>query len=177
MDSEIELDDEDVDEGDFLDAQGNIIDRSVNTSKAPSVVATEGSEENISRVGSHVSLQSVFKNLFAAKGSRNVTPDPTHPHLHQSLGQSVTDANLRRSQGLGHTHMAAISNPGKAAIEPDNLVLRPDILATCSESHPSFPLYITGHNPALGYPCVNLWQYGQPRELNNYTGTSAKVTK
>jgi hypothetical protein len=177
MDSEIELDDEDMDDTDFLDAQGNVIDRSVNTSKTPSVVATESSEENISRVGSQVSLQNVFKNLFAAnKGNRNVTDPLSHAHQH-NLGQAVTDANLRRSQGLSPANMTALSAAAGRSTEPDNLVARTDVIATCSESHPSFPLYLTGHNPALGYPCVNLWQFGQTRELNNYTGTSAKVTK
>ncbi|KAG0049588.1 regulator of (H+)-ATPase in vacuolar membrane [Gryganskiella cystojenkinii] len=175
MDSEIELDDEDIDDGDFLDAQGNIIDRSVTNSKASSVVATESSEENISRVASQVSLQSVFKNLFTAKGNRMSTPEPSHTSQH-GLGQAVTDANLRRTQGLGSANMAAMSGATRSN-EPDSLVVRPDILATCSESHPSFPLYLTGHNPALGYPCVNLWQFGQARELNNYTGTTSKITK
>ncbi|KAF9354925.1 regulator of (H+)-ATPase in vacuolar membrane [Mortierella sp. AD094] len=172
MDSEMDLDEEDVDidEGDFLDAQGNVIDRSVSTSKAPSVVATESSEDNVSRAGSVVNLQSVFKNIFT-KGSKH----PGHPH-DQGLAHAVTDANLRRSQGLPPVNM----HPGATGAKPgevDNIVVRTDVVATCSESHPIFPLYLTGHNPALEYPCVSLWQFGQPKELNTYSGTTSKVTK
>ncbi|KAG0244016.1 regulator of (H+)-ATPase in vacuolar membrane [Mortierella sp. GBA43] len=165
-DSEMDMDDEDgdLDAGSIFDAQGNMIARSVDTSKAPSVVATESSEENISLTGSHVSLQSVFKNL-SAKGQK----PPGYPYDHHvSLVHAVTDANLRRAQGLP---------AGGKPNEVDNIVMRADILATCSESHPTFPLYLTGHNPALGYPCVTLWQYGQPKELNSYSGTNSKVTK
>ncbi|KAF9114391.1 regulator of (H+)-ATPase in vacuolar membrane [Mortierella sp. AM989] len=172
MDSEMDLDEEYTEEGDFLDAQGNVIDRSVNTSKAPSVVATESSEENVSRTGSHVSLHNVFKNLFT-KGGKN----PGNPHEHHAgLAHAVTDANLRRSQGLPPSSIhpgITGSKPGEA----DNIVVRTDVVATCSESHPIFPLYLTGHNPALEYPCVSLWQFGQPKELNIYSGTSAKVTR
>ncbi|KAF9206869.1 regulator of (H+)-ATPase in vacuolar membrane [Haplosporangium sp. Z 27] len=168
MDSEMELEEEDVDidEGDFLDAQGNVIDRSVNTSKTPSVIATESSEDNISHSGSHVSLQSVFKNLFTKGGKHG------HDH-HVGLAHAVTDANLRRSQGLPPANM----NPGTKPGEVDNIVVRTDVVATCSESHPIFPLYLTGHNPALEYPCVTLWQFGQPKELNTYSGTTSKVTR
>ncbi|KAG0001476.1 regulator of (H+)-ATPase in vacuolar membrane [Entomortierella chlamydospora] len=174
MDSEMDLDEEDVDidEGDFLDAQGNVIDRSVSTSKAPSVVATESSEDNVSHSGSVVNLQSVFKNLFT-KGGKH----PGHPHDHYTgLAHAVTDANLRRSQGLPPLNMQAGTSGAKPG-EVDNIVVRTDVVATCSESHPIFPLYLTGHNPVLEYPCVTLWQYGQPKELNTYSGTSSKVIK
>ncbi|KAI1317690.1 regulator of (H+)-ATPase in vacuolar membrane [Mortierella claussenii] len=189
MDSEMDLDEEDVDmdqleEGDFLDAQGNVIDRpSRSNSKAPSVVATESSaEDNGSRTGSQVSLQHVFKNLFA-KGKHpphsghHHPHDPLHPHPH-GLAHAVTDANLRRAQGLAPLNSAAGGGGGvKSSSEVDNIVVRTDVVATCTESHPSFPLYLTGHNPALEYPCVTLWQFGQPKELNNYSGTTAKVTR
>ncbi|KAI7828679.1 RAVE protein 1 C terminal-domain-containing protein [Gamsiella multidivaricata] len=173
MESEMDLDEEDVevDEGDFLDAQGNVIDRSVSTSKAPSVVATESSEENISRVGSQVSLQNVFKNLFN-KGHRHAGY-AYDPH-HGGLAHAVTDANLRRSQGLPPLNMSG-TTPGAKGNEVDNIVVRADVIATCSDSHPSFPLYLTGHNPVLDYPCVTLWQFGQPKGLNSYTGTTSKV--
>ncbi|KAF9438201.1 regulator of (H+)-ATPase in vacuolar membrane [Entomortierella beljakovae] len=170
MDSEMDMDDEDADDTDFLDAQGNIIDKSVSTSKTPSVVATESSEENVSRAGNQVSLQSVFKNLFTKGGKTSGHP---HDHTH-GLAHAVTDANLRRSQGLPPANMhPSGAKPG----EVDNIVVRTDVVATCSESHPVFPLYLTGHNPALEYPCVTLWQFGQPNELNNYSGTNTRVTK
>ncbi|KAF9963358.1 regulator of (H+)-ATPase in vacuolar membrane [Modicella reniformis] len=162
MDSEMDLDEEDADLDDI-----DFINRSVSTSKAPSVVTTENSEENISRTGSHVSLQNVFKNLFA-KSQKH----PGHPYdQHSSLAHAVTDANLRRAQGLPTTATGVKSN------EVGNIVVRADIVATCSESHPSFPLYLTGHNPVLDSPCVTLWQFGQAKELNNYTGTNTKVTR
>ncbi|KAF9350624.1 regulator of (H+)-ATPase in vacuolar membrane, partial [Mortierella sp. NVP85] len=169
VDSEMDLDEEDrdPDEGSIFDAQGNVIIRSVNTSKTPSVVATESSEENVSRTDSHVSLQSVFRNLFSKNQKNSGYP---YDH-HSNLAHAVADANLRRAQGL----QPAV--PGVKSNEVDNIVVRADILATCSESHPSFPLYLTGHNPSLGYPCVTLWQFGQSKELNNYTGTNSKVTR
>ncbi|KAI8603070.1 RAVE protein 1 C terminal-domain-containing protein [Dissophora ornata] len=76
MESEMDLDEEDVDldDGDFLDAQGNIVDRF--KTKPPSVVATESSEENAGRAGSQVSLQNVFKNLFT-KGHKNPPQFPS----------------------------------------------------------------------------------------------------
>ncbi|KAF9550360.1 regulator of (H+)-ATPase in vacuolar membrane [Mortierella hygrophila] len=174
MDSEMDFDDEDVDvdEGDFLDAQGNVIDRTGDTSTAPSVV--ESIESNVSRAGSQASIHSVFKNLFGGKGAKH--HDGAHPHHHHGLAHAVTDANLRRSQGLASGD-PVMGVTGVKSGEVDNIVVRTDIIATCSESHPSFPLYLTGHNPAFDYPCVTLWQFGQPRELNNYGGTSAKVTR
>ncbi|KAF9182064.1 regulator of (H+)-ATPase in vacuolar membrane [Haplosporangium sp. Z 11] len=176
MGSDVDADDDDVDEGDFLDAQGNIIDRSGSTSNTPSVVATECSEENISRSGSHVNLQNVFKNIFSGlKGHRNATlaHDPLHSH-HYGLAHSVTDANMRRSQGLGPGSVSSAAASVKSN-EVDDIVVRTDLIATCSESHPSFPLYLTGHNPGPEYPCVALWQFGQPNELNYYFGTNSKV--
>ncbi|KAG0315086.1 regulator of (H+)-ATPase in vacuolar membrane [Linnemannia gamsii] len=172
MESEMDFDDEEVDEGDFLDAQGNVIDRTGDTSTAPSVV--ESTESNVSRAGSQASLQNVFKNLFSGKGAKQ--HDGAHPHHHHGLAHAVTDSNLRRSQGLAPGD-PVVGVAGVKQGEVDNIVVRTDVIATCSESHPSFPLYLTGHNPAFGYPCVTLWQFGQPRELNNYGGTSAKVTR
>ncbi|KAF9585501.1 regulator of (H+)-ATPase in vacuolar membrane [Lunasporangiospora selenospora] len=177
MDSDMDLDDEE--DGDFLDAAGNIIEPSSSTSKAPSFVATESSaEEHPARAGSHVSLQSVFKNLFSHKGankSNTQLQDPAHSQ-HFGHGQQL-DPNLKRSQVLGgHGHSVNGQNTPKSN-EVDNIVVRTDVIATCSECHPIFPLYLTGHNPSLSYPCVTLWQFGQPKELNNYTGTSAKITK
>ncbi|KAG0330063.1 regulator of (H+)-ATPase in vacuolar membrane [Dissophora globulifera] len=185
MDSEMDLDEEDVDDGDFLDAQGNIIDHSASTSRAPSIIATESSEETASRTGSEVNLQNVLKNFFSKGNNSRHSGQPYDPLQlqHGGLAHAVTDANLRRSQGLppaaGHhgAISAVTSAAGAKSTEVDNIVVRTDILATCSESHPSFPLYLTGHNPALDYPCVSLWQFGQSKELNHYTGTSAKVTR
>ncbi|KAF9293929.1 regulator of (H+)-ATPase in vacuolar membrane [Mortierella antarctica] len=175
MDSEMELEEED-DDLDFLDAAGNVIDRSTSTSKTPSVAATENSEENISRAGSQVSLQTVFKNLFNAK-AKQASMDGSHTgHHHHSQGVGAPDPAFRRSQSVFSASSGA-SAAGAKSTEVDNIVVRTDVVATCSESHPSFPLYLTGHNPTLGYPCVTLWQFGQPKELNNYTGTNAKVTK
>ncbi|KAG0089757.1 regulator of (H+)-ATPase in vacuolar membrane, partial [Podila epicladia] len=175
MDSEMELE-EDDDDHDFLDAAGNVIDRSAGTSKTPSVAATENSEENISRAGSQVSLQTVFKNLFNAK-AKQASMDGSHTsHHHHAQGVGTADPAFRRSQSVFSASSAA-SAAGAKSTEVDNIVIRADVVATCSESHPSFPLYLTGHNPTLGYPCVTLWQFGQPKELNNYTGTNAKVTK
>ncbi|KAG0265351.1 regulator of (H+)-ATPase in vacuolar membrane [Mortierella polycephala] len=176
MGSDVDADDDDVDEIDFLDAQGNIIDRSGSTSKTPSVVATECSEENISRSGSHVNLQNVFKNIFSGlKGHRNAANanDSLHSH-HYGLAHSVTDANMRRSQGLGSGSVSSAAASVKSN-EVDDIVVRTNLIATCSESHPSFPLYLTGHNPSPEYPCVALWQFGQPNELNYYFGTNSKV--
>ncbi|KAG0202623.1 regulator of (H+)-ATPase in vacuolar membrane [Mortierella sp. GBA30] len=183
MESEMDLEEEDGDleDGDFLDAHGNVIERSVNTSKAPSVVATESSEENLSRVGSQVSLQNMLKNIFTHKGGKHAGAhhhDSLHHQHHQhhhGLAQVVMDSNLRRSQGLGPGDMISATAPKPS--EPSNLVVRTDIIATCSESHPSFPLYLTGHNPDLGYHCVTLWQFGQSNELNYYSGASSKVTR
>lgn len=175
MDSEMELEEED-DDLDFLDAAGNVIDRSTSTSKTPSVAATENSEENISRAGSQVSLQTVFKNLFNAK-AKQASMDGSHTgHHHHSQGVGAPDPAFRRSQSVFSASSGA-SAAGAKSTEVDNIVVRTDVVATCSESHPSFPLYLTGHNPTLGYPCVTLWQFGQSKELNNYTGTNAKVTK
>ncbi|KAF9908205.1 regulator of (H+)-ATPase in vacuolar membrane [Linnemannia zychae] len=171
MDSDMDFDEEEIDEGDFLDAQGNVIDRTGGASTAPSMV--ESVDSNLSRAGSQASLQNVLKNLFGGKGGKH---DGSHSHPHHGLAQTVADSNLRRSQGLAPGDPVA----GVAGVKPgevDNIVVRTDIIATCSESHPSFPLYLTGHNPAFDYPCVTLWQFGQPRELNNYGGTSAKVTR
>ncbi|KAG0303627.1 regulator of (H+)-ATPase in vacuolar membrane [Dissophora globulifera] len=185
MDSEMDLDEEDVDDGDFLDAQGNIIDHSASTSRAPSIIATESSEETASRTGSQVNLQNVLKNFFSKGNNSRHSGQPYDPLQlqHGGLAHAVTDANLRRSQGLPpaagqHGAISAVTSAaGAKSTEVDNIVVRTDILATCSESHPSFPLYLTGHNPALDYPCVSLWQFGQSKELNHYTGTSAKVTR
>ncbi|KAF9336485.1 regulator of (H+)-ATPase in vacuolar membrane [Podila minutissima] len=175
MDSEMELEEED-DDLDFLDAAGNVIDRSTSTSKTSSVAATENSEENISRAGSQVSLQTVFKNLFNAK-AKQASMDGSHTsHHHHSQGVGAPDPAFRRSQSVFSAGSGA-SAAGAKSTEVDNIVVRTDVVATCSESHPSFPLYLTGHNPTLGYPCVTLWQFGQPKELNNYTGTNTKVTK
>ncbi|KAF9934084.1 regulator of (H+)-ATPase in vacuolar membrane [Mortierella alpina] len=182
MESEMDIEEEDLDldSGDFLDAQGNVIDHSVSTSKAPSVIATESStEDNLSRVASQVSLQNMIKNMFqkGAKhpGGHHHPHDPVHSHHHHGLVQAVTDSNLRRSQGLGPGHLTPAS--GAKSNESNNTLLRTDVIATCSESHPSFPLYLTGHNPDLNYPCVTLWQFGQSDALNNYSGTSSKVTR
>lgn len=177
MDSEMELEEEDYDQ-DFLDAAGNVIDRSASTSKTPSVAPTENSEEYISRAGSQVSLQTVFKNLFNVK-AKQASMDGNHTgnHLHHSQGVGAADpAAFRRPHSVLSANIG-ISATGAKATEVDNIVVRTDVVATCSESHPSFPLYLTGHNPTLGYPCVTLWQFGQPKELNNYTGTNTKVTK
>ncbi|KFH65977.1 hypothetical protein MVEG_08079 [Podila verticillata NRRL 6337] len=177
MDSEMELEEEDYDQ-DFLDAAGNVIDRSASTSKTPSVAPTENSEEYISRAGSQVSLQTVFKNLFNAK-AKQATMDGSHTgnHLHHSQGVGAADpAAFRRPHSVLSANNG-ISSAGAKSTEVDNIVVRTDVVATCSESHPIFPLYLTGHNPTLGYPCVTLWQFGQPKELNNYTGTNTKVTK
>ncbi|KAG0030111.1 regulator of (H+)-ATPase in vacuolar membrane [Podila clonocystis] len=176
MDSEMELEEEDDDQ-DFLDAAGNVIDRSASTSKTPSVAPTENSEESISRAGSQVSLQTVFKNLFNAK-AKQASMDGSHTGNYHHVSQSVgaADPAFRRSQSVLSASSGA-SAAGAKSTEVDNIVVRTDVVATCSESHPSFPLYLTGHNPTLGYPCVTLWQFGQPKELNNYTGTNTKVTK
>ncbi|KAF9966919.1 regulator of (H+)-ATPase in vacuolar membrane [Mortierella alpina] len=180
-DMDIEEEDLDLDAGDFLDAQGNVIDHSVSTSKAPSVIATESSaEDSLSRVASQASLQNMIKNIFqkGAKhpgGHHHHHHDPVHSHHHHGLVQAVTDSNLRRSQGLAPGPFTPAS--GAKSNEPSNTLLRADVIATCSESHPSFPLYLTGHNPDLNYPCVTLWQFGQPNALNNYSGTSSKVTR
>ncbi|KAF9136164.1 regulator of (H+)-ATPase in vacuolar membrane [Mortierella sp. 14UC] len=171
MDSEMDFDEEEMDEGDFLDAQGNVIDRTGGASTAPSIV--ESIDSNVSRAGSQASLQNVIKNLFGGKAGKH---DGSHSHPHHGLAHTVTDSNLRRSQGLAPGDPVA-GVAGVKSGEVDNIVVRADIIATCSESHPSFPLYLTGHNPVLDYPCVTLWQFGQPRELNNYGGTSAKVTR
>ncbi|KAF9931631.1 regulator of (H+)-ATPase in vacuolar membrane [Linnemannia zychae] len=171
MDSEMDFDDEEIDEGDFLDAEGNVIDRAGETSTAPSVAGSN--DGNLNRTGSHTSLHTVFKNLFGGKSSKQ---HENGHHSQHGLAQAVTDSNLRRSQGLAPGDpVAGVS--GVKFGEVDDIVVRANILATCSESHPSFPLYLTGHNPALDYPCVTLWQFGQPRELNNYSGTNAKITK
>jgi len=172
MDSEMDFDDEEVDEGDFLDAEGNVIDRTGETSTAPSVI--ESIDSNLSRAGSQASLHTVFKNLFSGKAAKHL--DGAHHHAQHGLAHAVTDSNLRRSQGLAPGD-PVVGVTGTKLGEVDNIVVRTDIIATCSESHPSFPLYLTGHNPALDYPCVTLWQFGQPRELNNYSGTSTKVTR
>ncbi|KAF9106062.1 hypothetical protein BGX29_010629 [Mortierella sp. GBA35] len=172
MDSEMDFEDEEVDEGDFLDAQGNVIDRTGGTSNAPSMA--ESTDSNISRAGSQASLQTVFKNLFSGKAKHH---EGAHHHHHHGLAHTVTDSNLRRSQGLAPGDTVTGVAGTKTSSEVDNIVVRSDVVATCSESHPSFPLYLTGHNPALDYPCVTLWQFGQPRELNNYAGTSAKLTR
>ncbi|KAG0029994.1 regulator of (H+)-ATPase in vacuolar membrane [Podila clonocystis] len=176
MDSEMELEEEDDDQ-DFLDAAGNVIDRSASTSKTPSVAPTENSEESISRAGSQVSLQTVFKNLFNAK-AKQASMDGSYTGNYHHLSQSVgaADPAFRRSQSV-FSASSGVSAAGAKSTEVDNIVVRTDVVATCSESHPSFPLYLTGHNPTLGYPCVTLWQFGQPKELNNYTGTNTKVTK
>ncbi|CAO3569226.1 unnamed protein product [Mortierella alpina] len=182
MESEMDIEEEDLDldSGDFLDAQGNVIDHSVSTSKAPSVNATESStEDNLSRVASQASLQNIIKNIFqkGAKhpGGHHHHHDAGHSHHPHGLVQAVTDSNLRRSQGLGPGHLTPTS--GAKSNESNNTLLRADVIATCSESHTSFPLYLTGHNPDLNYPCVTLWQFGQPNALNNYSGTSSKVTR
>ncbi|KAF9956234.1 regulator of (H+)-ATPase in vacuolar membrane [Mortierella alpina] len=182
MESEMDIEEEDLDldSGDFLDAQGNVIDHSVSTSKAPSVIATESSaEDNLSRVASQVSLQSMIKNMFqkGAKhpGGHHHHHDPMHSQHHHGLVQAVTDSNLRRSQGLAPGQI--IPAAGAKLGESNDIVKRMDVIATCSESHPSFPLYLTGHNPDLNYPCVTLWQFGQSDALNNYSGTSSKVTR
>ncbi|KAF9322115.1 regulator of (H+)-ATPase in vacuolar membrane [Podila horticola] len=175
IDSEMELEEEDDDQ-DFLDAAGNIIDRSASTSKTPSVAPTENSEENVSRAGSQVSLQTVFKNLFNAK-TKQASMDGNHiGNQHHFQGVGAADPAFRRPQSV-FSASSGTSAAGAKSTEVDNIVVRTDVVATCSESHPSFPLYLTGHNPTLGYPCVTLWQFGQPKELNNYTGTNAKVTK
>lgn len=173
MDSEMELEEEDYDQ-DFLDSAGNVIDRSASTSKTPSVAPTENSEENVGRAGSQVSLQTVFKNLFNAK-AKQVSMDGNHHHHSQGVGAADLAA-FRRSQSVLLANNGILS-AGAKSTEVDNIVVRTDVVATCSESHPIFPLYLTGHNPTLGYPCVTLWQFGQPKELNNYTGTNTKVTK
>ncbi|KAF9916958.1 regulator of (H+)-ATPase in vacuolar membrane [Lobosporangium transversale] len=176
IDSVMDLDDEeeiDLDERDFLDAHGNVIERPTNSSKAPSLVPTESSEENVSRTESHTGIHNMFKSLFSRGGKHHGhSHDPLHPHSH-GLAQAVTDANLRRSQGS----VPVGSGTGAKPNEVDNVMVRTDVVATCAESHPSFPLYLTGHNPALGYPCVALWQFGQPKELNNYTGTNSRVIR
>ncbi|KAF9560394.1 regulator of (H+)-ATPase in vacuolar membrane [Mortierella alpina] len=183
MESEMDIEEEDLDldSGDFLDAQGNVIDHSVSTSKVPSINATESStEDNLSRVASQVSLQNMIKNMFQ-KGAKHPGGHHHHHHdhansqHHHGLVQAVTDANLRRSQGLSSGHSTPAS--GIKSSDANNTLLRTDVIATCSESHPSFPLYLTGHNPDLNYPCVTLWQFGQTDALNNYSGTSLKVTR
>ncbi|KAG0341180.1 regulator of (H+)-ATPase in vacuolar membrane [Podila humilis] len=170
MDSEMDLEEEEDDDHDFLDAEGNVIDRSANTSKTPSVAPTENSEE-ISR-GSQVSLQTVFKNIFTAKAKLSSLDGN---HVHHPHGMGASDPALRRSQSYGLAPSASLA--GSKPTEVDNIVVRTDVVATCSENHPSFPLYLTGHNPTLGYPCVTLWQFGQSKDLNNYTGTNNKITK
>ncbi|KAF9420312.1 regulator of (H+)-ATPase in vacuolar membrane [Podila epigama] len=198
MDSDMDLEQED-DDLDFLDAAGNVIDRSASTSKTPSVIATEASEESLSRAGSQVSLQAVFKNLFTAKAKQG-PHDSHHQHQHQhashlhrhsggaqhnhsqvslsGMTNALSDSNLRRSQSVLNGVMPAPSTAGSnGSTEVDNIVVRANVIATCSESHPSFPLYLTGHDPTADHPCVVLWQFGQPRELNTYTGATSKVTK
>ncbi|KAG0254499.1 regulator of (H+)-ATPase in vacuolar membrane, partial [Actinomortierella ambigua] len=124
----------------------------------------EGSHDANEGSKTHSNIQNVFKNLF---GTAKQPPS--------TLASGGQAAGSQRGLLLGDK--SARGTERRRSIVVDNVLIRADILATCSESHPSFPLYLTGHNPALDYPTATLWQFGQPRELNTYNGATGKVTK
>ncbi|KAG0233631.1 regulator of (H+)-ATPase in vacuolar membrane [Actinomortierella wolfii] len=188
--------DMDMDEEDELGFEEELANMAASTaelsSTQPSIVTTSTSEgvgplEGSNGLGggskSHNNLQSVLKNIFGTvkhqsssdvpgSGSSGIPRRLSLASLNQ---QSGGDGGTK--SGRGRNLSATATAERRKSIVVDNVLIRADIVATCSESHPNFPLYLTGHNPALDYPSATLWQFGQPRELNTYNGATGKVTK
>ncbi|CAO3662730.1 unnamed protein product [Umbelopsis ramanniana] len=55
--------------------------------------------------------------------------------------------------------------------------LRRKTAATSAESHPQFPFYVVGCDPADGKPSAVIWQYGHDRAVANYYGCQAKTSR
>ncbi|ORZ24097.1 RAVE protein 1 C terminal-domain-containing protein [Absidia repens] len=91
---------------------------------------------------------------------------------------------LRRSLGVGKEGSEAsrsptgISSVGSVAEHSECVVtLKRNIAATCAETHPEYPFYITGCEVSNDGPSAILWQFGQEREITNYYGCHGKVTR
>ncbi|KAI8330851.1 WD40-repeat-containing domain protein [Chlamydoabsidia padenii] len=91
---------------------------------------------------------------------------------------------LRRSLGVGKDGSDAsrsptgVSSVGSAAEQSERMVtLKRTITATCAETHPEYPFYITGCEVVNDGPSAVLWQFGQEREITNYYGCHGKVTR
>ncbi|KAF9969031.1 DmX-like protein 1 [Actinomortierella ambigua] len=173
--SEMESD-MDMDEEEELGLEEELANFAASTaglsSTRPSSVTTftghgEGAHDAAEGSKAHGGIQNVFKNLFGT------VKHPPSPSSSGGQGPGAGGAKF----GRGALTAGASVGERRKSIVVDNVLIRADILATCSESHPSFPLYLTGHNPALDYPSATLWQFGQPRELNTYNGATGKVTK
>ncbi|KAI9477754.1 MAG: hypothetical protein EXX96DRAFT_225224 [Benjaminiella poitrasii] len=57
------------------------------------------------------------------------------------------------------------------------IMLKRNIAASCAETHPKYPFYITGLEVNNGGPSAILWQFGQEKEIAGYYGCQGKVTR
>ncbi|GAA5804339.1 hypothetical protein HPULCUR_009827 [Helicostylum pulchrum] len=93
-------------------------------------------------------------------------------HLHDSLRRSLT-----KGSDYARTPVNASPSNVDNAEREKMILLRRNISATCAETHPQYPFYITGCEVNNGGPSAILWQFGQEREIASYYGCQGKTTR
>ncbi|KAI8640796.1 RAVE protein 1 C terminal-domain-containing protein [Parasitella parasitica] len=93
-------------------------------------------------------------------------------HLHDSLRRSLTKGS-DSARTPANTSPAPIDNAEREKM----ISLRRNVSASCAETHPQYPFYITGCEVNHGGPSAILWQFGQEREIASYYGCQGKATR
>ncbi|ORX48543.1 hypothetical protein DM01DRAFT_1117238 [Hesseltinella vesiculosa] len=111
--------------------------------------------------------------------NRYLQPEDRHQHgSHDNLHESI-----KRSLGIvgrdeGTRSPTGTSSVGSTVEQNERMItLRRHVTATCAETHPQYPFYITGCDVVSDGPSAILWQFGQDREIANYYGCHGKVTR
>ncbi|KAG2213642.1 hypothetical protein INT46_000817 [Mucor plumbeus] len=117
--------------------------------------------------------------LVSPAGSR--TFDEHVQKVPQTLNLEHLHDSLRRSLTKGSDNARTPANASPAPIdnaEREKMIsLRRNISASCAETHPQYPFYITGCEVNNGEPSAILWQFGQEREIASYYGCQGKATR
>ncbi|KAI8369421.1 WD40-repeat-containing domain protein [Radiomyces spectabilis] len=104
-----------------------------------------------------------------------------YSYLFSSDYSSCIYIYLKKKQGSDHARSPIGTSPGGSSMDSGDrermILLRRPIVATCAETHPQFPFYITGGDPSTGGASAMLWQFGQEREIATYYGCQDKTTK